>query len=79
MVVIPLFADQPANALRGAALGAGVALEAGPALAGSLAPALEGLLDDASYREAAGRVAAEAGALPPIEDAVRALEEIAAF
>ena len=54
MVVIPLFADQPANAPRVAALGAGVVLEGGPALAAGSPPeivaAVRRLLSDAPSR-----------------------------
>jgi UDP:flavonoid glycosyltransferase YjiC (YdhE family) len=69
MVVLPLFADQPHNARRVAALGAGIALERGPAGVAELAEAVEVLLDDASYRAAAARVEAEVRTLPPVDGA----------
>jgi UDP:flavonoid glycosyltransferase YjiC (YdhE family) len=69
MVVLPLFADQPYNAERIAALGAGIALEHGPQGVAELADAVEVTLDDASYRTTAARVAAEVRTLPPVDGA----------
>jgi UDP:flavonoid glycosyltransferase YjiC (YdhE family) len=69
MVVLPLFADQPYNARRVAELGAGIALERGPAGVAELAEAVEVLLDDSSYRTAAARVEAEVRTLPPVDGA----------
>jgi MGT family glycosyltransferase len=69
MVVLPLFADQPHNARRVAELGAGIALERGPAGVAELTEAVEVLLDDASYRAAAARVEAEVRTLPPVDGA----------
>jgi UDP:flavonoid glycosyltransferase YjiC (YdhE family) len=68
---VPLFADQPWNAERVDALGAGVALAGGPevALAG-LREAVVRLTADPSYRASAQRVAAEMRALPPVDAAV---------
>lgn len=74
LAVVPLFADQPQNALRVAALGAGIALEAGVA---GLRDAVTALLDEPSYRTAAGAVAAEIAALPPVDAVVELLEDIA--
>jgi UDP:flavonoid glycosyltransferase YjiC (YdhE family) len=75
-VLVPIFADQPANAARVAALGAGVAL-AGPwAAAEELRPAVERVLADPAFADAAAAVAAEGRALPPVTaapDVVRAL------
>jgi UDP:flavonoid glycosyltransferase YjiC (YdhE family) len=64
-VVIPGFADQPRNAARVAALGAGIALDG---LAG-LGDAVRRLLADDAYRAAARRVAAEVAALPSVDEA----------
>jgi UDP:flavonoid glycosyltransferase YjiC (YdhE family) len=80
-VVIPLFADQPINAARVAALGAGIALEGGPPAAAGRPPAelvaaVRRLLDEPGFGEAARSLAAEAAALPPVEEAVPALEEL---
>ncbi len=73
MALLPLFADQPFNARRIAELGAGVALEADPVDAPTLADAARDLLDDPSYGNAAARMADEIGALPPVDEAVDAL------
>ena len=71
MAVVPLFADQPWNAERVDAIGAGIALNGGPeaAIAG-LRDAVVRLTGDPSYRSKAQRVAAEMRALPPVDAAV---------
>ena len=81
-VVVPLFADQPINAARVAALGAGIALEGGPAAAAERSPAeivaaVRRLLDEPGFGEAVRALADEAAALPPVDEAVPALERIA--
>ena len=81
LVVVPLFADQPVNARRVAAIGAGIALPPptadGPPLpevdAGALHAAIETVLREPAYAEAAGRVAAEMRALPPTDAALDVL------
>ena len=78
MVVVPLFADQPYNAARVAAIGAGVALEGGPAAVGDLADGLRLVLSEESYRRCARSVAEEIGRLPPVAECVPFLEQIAA-
>jgi UDP:flavonoid glycosyltransferase YjiC (YdhE family) len=70
-VVVPGFADQPRNAERVAALGAGIALGE-DALAG-LGDAVRRLLDEPSFRSGAQRVAAEVAALPPVDEAPAAV------
>ena len=55
MVVVPLFADQPYNAARVEAIGAGIALEGGPAAVAGLADALRQVLDGDWYRAGAAR------------------------
>jgi UDP:flavonoid glycosyltransferase YjiC (YdhE family) len=60
---VPLFVDGPANARRVAELGAGIVAE-------DLRAAVDALLDDAAYAAAAGRVADEIAALPPIDSAI---------
>lgn len=77
MVVLPLFADQPFNAARVAALGAGVALEPGPFAVGELQEALRRVLRDDSFRKSARRVADEIERLPPASEAVPLLEALA--
>ena len=76
MVVVPLGADQPHNARRVAAVGAGIALpDPDPA---RLRAAIERVLADESFTRSARRIAAEIAALPPIEAAVAALVALAA-
>ena len=71
MVVVPLFADQPHNARRVAALGAGIA-STDPDAA-SLGAAVERVLADAEFARGARRIADEIAALPPVDAAVAAL------
>ncbi len=75
MVVVPLFADQPHNADRVAAVGAGIALP-GPDAAG-LRAAVERVLADAELGRGARRVAEEIAALPPVEAAVERMAAMA--
>ncbi len=77
MVVVPLFADQPHNAHRVEAIGAGIVLEGRSAALGGLAGALHRLLDDRSYRTEARRVADEIAQLPPTSASVPFLEQLA--
>jgi UDP:flavonoid glycosyltransferase YjiC (YdhE family) len=71
-VVVPLFADQPYNARRVEAIGAGLALDVadGP---GSLRAALERVLDEPSFRDAACRIAGEMRALPTADEVLAAV------
>jgi UDP:flavonoid glycosyltransferase YjiC (YdhE family) len=83
LVVVPLFADQPDNARRVAAIGAGVAVEPGDEAprepvrstidTGALRAAIEAALEDPTYRRSAERVADEMRALPPTDAALAAL------
>jgi UDP:flavonoid glycosyltransferase YjiC (YdhE family) len=73
LAVLPLFADQPYNAQRVAALGAGIEL-AGPA---DLAGAVTALLSEPRYAGAAAAVAADALALPVVDAAVPLLRDLA--
>lgn len=77
MVVVPLFADQPHNARRVAAVGAGIALDGGPGAVGALNDAVRRVLDQGSYRSAARRIAAEIEQLPPAAAAVPMLAALA--
>lgn len=70
MAVVPLFADQPWNAERVDALGAGIALGRGPAAIAGLRDAVVRLTGDPSYRSTAQRIAAEMRALSPVDAAV---------
>jgi UDP:flavonoid glycosyltransferase YjiC (YdhE family) len=74
-VVVPLGADQPHNARCMAAIGAGLALTNPDAA--TLRAAIQRVLDDAGFRRVARAVSAEMAALPGIDDAVRALLELA--
>ena len=64
IVVLPLFADQPRNAARVAALGAGITVAGGPPAAGQIGAAVAAVLDNPAYRAGAQRVADEMEALP---------------
>ena len=62
LVVVPLFADQPHNAVRVAAVGAGIV----SSLDG-IARGVEHILEDAAFRDAAEGVAAEMRGLAPVD------------
>ncbi|WP_433799783.1 glycosyltransferase [Actinomycetospora sp. CA-084318] len=77
LVVTPLFADQPVNADRIAAVGAGVRVgpraEGGPTAAvdpTELRQAVERVLSEPVFAAAARRLADEIAALPPVDEAV---------
>lgn len=76
MVVAPLFADQPTNAERVAAVGAGLALPRGSATVADLRTAVSRVLEDDSFRTAAQRIAKEIAALRPVDDAASELEQL---
>jgi UDP:flavonoid glycosyltransferase YjiC (YdhE family) len=73
-VVVPLFADQPVNAERVEACGAGFVA---PPDAGAIHALLGRVLADAACAEAARHVASELRAHPPVEAAVDALAALA--
>jgi UDP:flavonoid glycosyltransferase YjiC (YdhE family) len=73
LAAVPLFADQPENAERVAAIGAGLHLDG----VSRLGEAVTALLEDPSYRAAAGAVASDIAALPPVDAAVGLLADIA--
>jgi UDP:flavonoid glycosyltransferase YjiC (YdhE family) len=75
-VVVPFIADQFHNAERVAELGAGIALDPGDVV--RLPDAVRALLAERSYRDAAGRVAAEMRALPTVDTATAILRAMAA-
>lgn len=62
LVVVPLFADQPFNAIRVTATGAGSF-----ATVDEIGTTLERVLGDPAYADAAGRLAEELRAQPPVE------------
>jgi Erythromycin biosynthesis protein CIII-like, C-terminal domain len=75
LVVLPLFADQPYNAARVAALGAGVTVAGGPAAAGRIGAAVAAVLDNPAYQAAAQRIADEVAALPTADQTAGMLAE----
>src|SRR5450432_136139 len=77
MVVAPLFADQPFNAQRVEAIGAGLALPKRTADPEDLRSALLRVLEEESFRERAGRLAAEIAALPTVDEAAVEIERLA--
>lgn len=77
-VVVPLFADQPQNARRVAAVGAGIAVDGGPPDGQAVHDAVRRVLDDGSYGEAAVRIAQEIRGLPVADESVPTLEALAA-
>jgi UDP:flavonoid glycosyltransferase YjiC (YdhE family) len=78
MVVLPIFADQPFNARRVHALGAGILVDGGPAGVGAIPAALTEVLGVPSYRQQAGAVRDAVRALPEVAEAVPFLEQVAA-
>jgi UDP:flavonoid glycosyltransferase YjiC (YdhE family) len=74
MAVLPLFADQPHNARRVTALGAGVTLDR----ASRAGDAVRWLLADPAYRDAAQRIATAIGKLPPVDTAVGIVQDMVA-
>ncbi len=74
MAVVPLFADQPWNAERVAAIGAGIALA--PEGLERLGEAVHTLLADPTYGIVARRVAAEIRALPSVDVAVAMVRDL---
>ncbi len=77
MVVVPSFADQPFNARRVAALGAGIALDGDTDGIGRLGDAVQVLLDDGCYRAAAQRIANDVATLPIVDEAPAYLADLA--
>jgi UDP:flavonoid glycosyltransferase YjiC (YdhE family) len=73
LAVLPLFADQPDNAARVHALGAGLAVSD----PGALGEAVRALLAEPRYAARAAAVAEETRALPPVQEAARILRDLA--
>ena len=78
MVVVPITADQPYSAGRCEALGVGRVVGAADLSAGAVRSAVRQVLDDPSYRAAAGMFRAEMAALPGPERIVELLSSLAA-
>ncbi len=77
MVVVPMFADQPQNAERVAAVGAGIALAKRAATPEGIREAILRVLADGSFRDVARHLAAEMASLPLIDEVVPELERLA--
>jgi MGT family glycosyltransferase len=78
MLLLPIGADQPLNALRCEALGVGRSLDALLADPPTVRAAAASVLADPSYRRAAERMRDEIAALPEPASAVALLERLAA-
>jgi UDP:flavonoid glycosyltransferase YjiC (YdhE family) len=78
VALLPLFADQPANARRVDETGAGLLLEGGPPALAGLGGALTELIGDQRYAAAAGGIRDEIAALPHVDEAAGALAGLAA-
>ncbi len=76
MVLIPMGADQPLNAMRCEQLGVGRALDPIAATPASVREAVSSVLADPRYRLAAGRFQDEIAGQPGPEHAVRLLETL---
>jgi UDP:flavonoid glycosyltransferase YjiC (YdhE family) len=79
LVIVPMFADQPANARRVAATGAGLVVEpppgpndgmglVGPEEIPRIRAAIEAVLSDGSFRDAARRIADEMDGAPTADE-----------
>jgi len=77
VVVVPISADQPANAARCAALGLGKVVDRAELTPESAREAVLGVLREPSYRRNAERLRDEIAALPGPEYAVALLERLA--
>ena len=77
LVVAPMFADQPDNAARIAAVGAGLALPTRSDSVQDLRHALTRVLAEESFRVAARRLAAEIAGLPLVNEAAVEIERLA--
>jgi MGT family glycosyltransferase len=78
MAILPIGADQPANAERCAALGVARVVEPGERSAPAIRAAVRAVLHGPRYRANARRVQRESQALPGWEHGVRLLEQLAA-
>ena len=76
VVAVPLFADQPYNAERVVALGAGLAVHPGEGLGDRCSAAVARVLDDPAIRTAAAGVAREIASLPSVDELVAGFPEM---
>lgn len=77
-IILPIFADQPENAARVAALGAGHVLGPEARTPQAIREAVRAVLADPAYRRGAERIRDEISALPGPEETVPLLHRIAA-
>jgi UDP:flavonoid glycosyltransferase YjiC (YdhE family) len=78
MAFVPMSADQPLNAELVAGHGAGIALEgSADAVRAGLREAVQHLLEDRSHGDAARALADDIAELPPVAEAVAAIEALA--
>jgi MGT family glycosyltransferase len=77
MVVVPMFADQPQNAERVAAVGAGLALPKRGATPEGIRDALSRVLAEESFRVAARKLAKGMESLPLTDDVVTEMGRLA--
>ena len=73
---IPQGADQYLNAAAVASAGAGISLMPGEATPEAVRDGVARLLDDAAYRDAAGRVASSIASMPSPDDVAAVLEDV---
>ena len=78
LVLLPVAADQPENADRCAATGAGIPLPPDARGSDEVARATRAVLEDPRYRAAAARVAAEIASMPEPAELLPRLEALAA-
>lgn len=78
MVLIPFSADQPFNARVFAEIGSAITVPPSDATPGALRDAVRGVLDGADYRARAAAVQGEMHAMPALDAALAAIEELAA-
>jgi UDP:flavonoid glycosyltransferase YjiC (YdhE family) len=76
-VVLPMNADQPENAQRITALGAGIVVDSNEPSADRISAAVRAALSDPAYRAGARRVQSEIAQLPDVEKAIPLLQRIA--
>jgi MGT family glycosyltransferase len=78
MVVAPMFADQPHNALCLDALGAGLSMPPAGASSEQLRAALVRVLQELPFRDTAQRLAREMATLPTLDQAALEIERLSA-
>ena len=78
MVAIPIASEQPGIAMRIAHLGAGTVVPLAEVSTETVGAAMQKVLTEPSYREAAQSAAREVAKLQPVSDAVRIIEQVVA-